>query len=125
MFRKFYISLIISFFLFLPVMPAGAQSYDFMRDSGLAETAEGTGHTEVADVSVAEMAGIVIQAILALLGVIFLILTIYGGIIWMTAAGNDQRIDKAKKIIINSVIGLVIIVSAYAITAFIGSRFGL
>lgn len=106
-------------------MPAGAQSYDFMRDSGLAETAEGTGHTEVADVSVAEMAGIVIQAILALLGVIFLILTIYGGIIWMTAAGNDQRIDKAKKIIINSVIGLVIIVSAYAITAFIGSRFGL
>lgn len=67
---------------------------------------------------VGEMIGIV----LSFVGVLFLALIIYAGINWMTAAGNDQKIEKSKTLIINAAIGLLIVLSAYAITNFIGSK---
>lgn len=60
-----------------------------------------------------------ITFILGLLGVIFLVLTIYGGITWMTAGGNETQVKTAKSIISRAAIGLIIVVSAYAITYFI------
>ena len=66
----------------------------------------------------------VIKTILALVGTIFLILTIYAGILWMTAAGEEDKVTKAKDIIRASIIGLVVIMSAYAITYFVTSRLG-
>jgi len=106
------------------LLPARLQAFDFMQDSGLAETAQGTGHSEVGDMTVPEMIGIVVSAILGLLGVVFLLLTIYAGILWMTAAGNEQQVAKAKKMLTNSIVGLLIVVGAYAITAFIGAQLG-
>jgi len=64
----------------------------------------------------------VIKAVLALVGTIFLILTIYAGILWMTAQGNEEQVTKAVGIIKASVIGLIIIMSAYAITFFVTSK---
>jgi len=64
----------------------------------------------------------VIKTILALVGTIFLILTIYAGILWMTAQGEEEKVTKAKEIIKASIIGLVVIMSAYAITFFVTSR---
>jgi hypothetical protein len=66
-------------------------------------------------------AGVIIGTVLSFVGVLFLIMMIYAGIMWMTAQGNDQQITKAKSLLINSIIGLVIIFAAYAITAFIGN----
>jgi len=66
--------------------------------------------------------GKVIGAILNFLGVIFLILMIYGGFMWMTAAGNEEQVGKAQKIITAAIIGLVIVASAYAITALVGTQ---
>jgi len=43
----------------------------------------------------------------------------YGGFLWMTAAGNEQQIEKAKKILTSSVVGLVIVILAYALSLFI------
>lgn len=64
----------------------------------------------------------VIKTILALVGTIFLILTIYAGIMWMTAAGNDEQVGKAVGMIKSAVIGLVIVMSAYAITYFVTTK---
>ena len=50
---------------------------------------------------------------------IFVILMIYAGILWMTAGGNEKQVEKAKNIISRAAIGLVIVVSAYAVTYFI------
>lgn len=61
----------------------------------------------------------VINTILGLLGIIFLVIIIYAGFLWMTAGGNDDQVGKAKKLIINSIIGIVIIVGAYAISYFV------
>ena len=62
------------------------------------------------------VAGMIIRSALGLLGIIFLALIVYAGFLWMTAGGNDEKIGDAKKFIFNGIIGLVIIMSAYAIT---------
>lgn len=67
--------------------------------------------------------GKIISAALSLVGIIFLILMVYAGLMWMTAQGKDEQIEKAKKIIIGSLIGLFITVSAYAITVFVTGNF--
>jgi hypothetical protein len=56
---------------------------------------------------------------LSFLGVIFLLLTIYGGFLWMSDQGNEEQVAKAKKLITTAVIGLIIVVSSYAISWFI------
>lgn len=64
----------------------------------------------------------VISVILSFLGVIFLILMVYGGYTWMMAAGNEEKVKKAKLLIQAAVLGLLIVVGAYAITVFIMGR---
>ena len=68
---------------------------------------------------------IIIQTALMFLGVIFLILMIYGGYLWMTARGNEEQVTKAKNLISAAIIGLVIVLAAYAISYFIISRLGI
>ena len=64
--------------------------------------------------------GKVVGAGLSFIGIIFFILIIYGGFSWMTARGNEQEVTKAKELIYAAVIGLIIVLAAYAITAYIG-----
>jgi len=66
--------------------------------------------------------GKIINTALTLLGAIFLILIIYGGFKWMTAGGDPGKVEKAMDIIKNSLIGLVIVLGAYAITTFVLGR---
>lgn len=61
----------------------------------------------------------IIRVALGFLGIVTVVLILYGGFLWMTSAGNEETIAKAKKVIINAVIGLAIILSALAITQFI------
>ncbi len=67
----------------------------------------------------------VINTALSLLGVIFLALMIYGGYLWMTARGNEQQAQKARDLIIAALIGVAIVVAAYAITWFVMSEVSL
>lgn len=61
----------------------------------------------------------IIRAALGFVGVILLVIIIYGGFIWMTALGDVEKVSTAKRIITNAIIGLVIILSALAITQFV------
>ncbi len=65
-----------------------------------------------------------INLALTFLGLVAVILILWGGFKWMTAGGNDEQVGEAKKIIIASVIGLAIILSAYAIAQFFISNIG-
>jgi hypothetical protein len=64
----------------------------------------------------------IIQYILAFLGVIAMAVMLYGGFTWMTAGGNDEKVGKAKKTLMAGLIGLVIILLAYAIATFVIAR---
>ena len=68
--------------------------------------------------------GQLINVVLGFLGIVFLVLVIYAGFLWMTAAGNTDRVGKAKSIMIQAVIGLIILLAAYAITQFVVTNLG-
>jgi len=61
----------------------------------------------------------VINIALSMLGIIFLVLTIFAGYLWMTASGNEQQLSRAKSVLVSSIIGIIIVVSAYAISFFV------
>ncbi len=61
----------------------------------------------------------IVQWALGFLGLVAVIMILYGGFVWMTAAGNQDKVAKAKKIITRAVIGLVIVLLAWAIVTFI------
>lgn len=56
-----------------------------------------------------------IQALLGLIGTIALLLLIIAGIVYITAAGNEEKIKQAKKIITGTIIGLGIALVAYSL----------
>jgi hypothetical protein len=62
---------------------------------------------------------VIIKAFLSFLGVLFLILMIYGGFLWMTARGNEAQVTKSKDLMTAAVIGLIIILISYAISYFV------
>jgi hypothetical protein len=98
-----------------------AQSYNFNEKSGLSSTAAEAGY-EVDGEGAKSIEGYISQVItivLSVLGVIFLALMIYGGILWMTAAGNEEKVKKAKELITEAIIGLAIVLAAYAISYFV------
>jgi uncharacterized membrane protein YjgN (DUF898 family) len=61
----------------------------------------------------------IINAALGLLGLVAVVIILIGGFKWMTAMGNDDNVKKAKALIIQGVIGLIIVVCAYAIAQFV------
>jgi len=67
---------------------------------------------------------IIINQLITFIGIIFLLLLIYAGYLWMTARGNDEEVSKAKKITRETVIGLIIILLARLLTEFILSQIG-
>ncbi len=64
----------------------------------------------------------IIAIALSFLGVIFLILMIWAGFGWMTAAGDEEKITKSKETIRSAIIGLIIVIAAYALSVFIIER---
>jgi len=73
--------------------------------------------------ALAELSGRVIRAALTIIGVIFLLLMVYGGFMWMIARGDKEKVTQGRETIINATIGLVIVLAAYAITQFIFTSF--
>jgi len=63
--------------------------------------------------------GTIIKAVLGVVGSLALVMFIYGGLLWMTAAGNTERVEKGKKTIVWAVLGLVVIFTSYALVKFI------
>lgn len=66
--------------------------------------------------------GKIVGVALSLVGVAFLLLMIYGGFLWMFARGNDQDVSKAKELMQAAIIGLVIVLAAYAITSYVSTQ---
>ncbi len=51
------------------------------------------------------------------LGLIAVIVILYGGFTWMTAAGNEEKVSKAKNIITYAVIGLAVILLSFVLVS--------
>jgi len=87
--------------------------------SGLQDTGEAAG-LQTDDPRA--IVGRIINIALGLLGSVAIIIVLYGGFLYMTAGGESEKVDKAKKVLINGFIGLTIILSSYAIVSFVINR---
>lgn len=76
------------------------------------------------DTALAETIGSIIAKVLEIIGIVFLLFMIYGGWIWMKAKGNEEQVTRAREILTNSVIGILIIVTAYLLTFFVLKSLG-
>lgn len=77
------------------------------------------GEANVPEGDLIKMIGSIIQASLGVIGIVLLVLVIYAGFLWMTARGNVQIVEKAKATLANAIIGLIIALTAYAISSFV------
>lgn len=74
--------------------------------------------------SPAQIVGNILQKILGWTGVLVFVMILYGGFLWGTSSGNEEKYTKAKGLIVNSVVGLVIVLSAYSIVFFVVDKLG-
>jgi len=63
--------------------------------------------------------GKIIKAALGIVGSLALLMFIYGGLLWMTSAGNQEKVDQGRKIIVWATAGLAVIFLSYAIVNFV------
>ncbi len=63
--------------------------------------------------------GNIIAVLLSVLGIIFVVLVVYAGFLYLTSQGEDDKVKTAKKLLSQAVIGLVLIIAAYAIADFV------
>lgn len=66
-----------------------------------------------------ELVANIIQVVLGIVGLIFIGLIIYGGYLWGTARGSEERVTTGRRLIFEATIGVIIILGAYFLTAFI------
>lgn len=93
------------------------------KDYGLEKTVQATGNLIPSKIggadTVPQLIGVIVSSVLGFLGIIFFFLVFYGGLVWMTAQGSEEKIERSKEIISAAVVGLVIVLAAYAFTRFI------
>ena len=68
--------------------------------------------------------GRIVKIVISLLGLVAAVIIIVGGFKWMTSAGAEEKITEARKLMINGLIGLILVILAYAIATFIISQLG-
>lgn len=93
---------------------------------GFFSTEAGTGIAVTANAqgSLGQNVTTIINYFLGFLGIVAVAFLIYGGVLMVTSAGNEEGVGKAKKIITYAVIGIVIIMLSYTIVTFVTSALG-
>ncbi|NQT49433.1 hypothetical protein HQ571_01935 [Candidatus Kuenenbacteria bacterium] len=108
--------LVVSFVLLFPTSATFAKDdtmESFLTDTGTQMGDYGTKKT------LPVIIGGVIKTIFGILGVVLLIIVIYAGIMWMTAGGEVEKVQKAQRMLSQAIIGLFICFAGYAISAFV------
>ncbi len=105
-----------AFFLFPSVAFAQERAMNNFR-SGLTATAGGAGLLNTT--SPGTLVANLINVILGLSGLVLVCFLVYAGILYMQGGSDEKKVQQAKALILNSIIGIVLIISAYAISTFV------
>lgn len=119
-----FMSLAIGLLLALPLMGALQFAAPSIVDAEALETEDLLPSTfsdssGLGEADLEETIAKLINIVLGFLGIIAVVMVLWGGFRWMTAGGSEEKVGDAKKILIAGVIGLAIILAAYAITSFV------
>lgn len=125
MFKKFIALIIISSGLLFSLAPAQAIRTNDVTDrilDRLDEVGDRVYNQDPYDNSRAAIytrVGRIINIVLSFTGLVAVALVIYGGWLWMTSRGNEDQVTNAKKTILASLIGLIIIIASFVITSIV------
>ena len=61
----------------------------------------------------------IINVLLGFIGILAIVIILWGGFRWLTSGGNEEKVAEAKKVITAGIIGLIIIFAAYALATFV------
>lgn len=118
--------MIIPYFVFAQNLPA-AVAIDKTASSNpmtmLKTIGEKSFNKQTDENTFVEIAGLVVNIALSILGVIFIVLMIIAGYTWMMASGNEQKVTESKSIIKRAIIGLIIVLASWAIWNLIFTTF--
>lgn len=111
--KNYIISGLIITLLLLPTIALGDLNFgnDYLTNF---KTGAGYGSADIGTII-----GKIIQIALSVLGLVAVVLIIVGGFQWMTSGGNEDKIKGAKKLMGSAMVGLIIVILAYAIAAFV------
>ncbi len=108
---------IIPSFMLVPAVSAGnLTAGDLWGDANIQANVQS--ETGLGNRDPREIAASVIRVVLGFLGIIAVLIILYAGFLWMTAAGNDDKIASAKSMMSAGIIGLIIILAAFGIANF-------
>jgi len=99
-------------------MPVFANPLQDSINTNLTPVADKSG-LQASNKPLPEIIGNVIKYVLGFLGIVMVCIVLYAGFLWMTAGGESDQVKKAKDWMLNAVIGLIIIIAAYAISNFV------
>jgi len=102
--------------------PALAQGDPITADDLLSVGDEGETIGSVAGLGEEDLATVIariIRAVLSFLGVVAVVIILWGGFLWMTSGGQTEKISNARKLILMGIVGLAIVLAAYAIASFV------
>ncbi len=106
--------------LFLGIFVSGTSAQLLNDTSGLSSMTNSVAQTaNFNNTSISVIIASTIKIILSFLATVFIILMIVAGFRWMNSQGNEEQITQAKDTIRTAIIGLIIVLAAYAITYFI------
>jgi hypothetical protein len=116
---KFLLSFIlISGFLVINPVLAFSLKDGFSSTGSLSSFATQSGYTNQTKTP-EYYVGLLLNGLFSILGIIAIAMLIYSGFVWMTARGNESKVEKAKENIIDVIMGLIFIIGSYALTTFL------
>src|SRR5680860_737814 len=116
--KKIYKHLISLAIVALLLTPVFALQVSAQADFGLNEVNNGLDNS-LSNRDPRAIVGSIINVALGFLGVIAVAIILMGGFKWMTAGGNEEKVSEAKKLLGAGVIGLAIVLAAWAVSTFI------
>ncbi len=75
--------------------------------------------------SVSGIISLAFKVVISAAGAIFILMFLFGGIQYLTSAGNEEGSTKARKLLVDAVVGLVIVLASFAVGTWLLAQFGL
>lgn len=105
--------------LALPLTARAATAYNGLSGANTSVDAIGTASGISTSTTLPVIIGNAIEVFLGILGIVFVVLVVYAGFLYLTSQGEEGNVKKAKKLLGQAIVGLIITVSAYAISSYV------
>jgi cytochrome bd-type quinol oxidase subunit 2 len=109
-------------FIFIFILIAAPHANAGLKDAfskTLPQVASNGGYDTSSEADIESSIANLINVFLSILGIIFVVLIIYSGVNWMTAGGQEKRVEESKSMLKQAIVGLIIVLGAYALSYFI------